>query len=138
MIDGKICNILTNTCSMCCYICGAKPKETNVLNKIYRKQPDETCYSFGISSLHAWIRSMEWILHISYNLDFKKWSCTTTDHKNLKAARKARIQEDLRNELGILVNVVKHGVGTTNDGNTARKFFSDCSTTSKMYRRNMS
>ncbi|XP_060516945.1 uncharacterized protein LOC132696240 [Cylas formicarius] len=132
MIDGKICNTLTNTSSMCCYICGAKPKETNILNKIYQKQPDETCYSFGISSLHAWIRCMEWMLHISYNSDFKRWSCTTTEHKNLKATRKARIQEDLRNELGILVDVVKQGVGTTNDGNAARKFFSDCSTTSKI------
>lgn len=37
--------------------------------------------------------------------------------------RKVKIQKDLKSELSIIVDVVKQGYGTTNDGNTARSFF---------------
>jgi len=36
-----------------------------------------------------------------------------------------RIQEQFRSETGLLIDIVKQGHGTTNDGNTARRFFSD-------------
>lgn len=34
-------------------------------------------------------------------------------------------------KLGLLVSIVKHGAGTTNDGNTARRFFNDPSFSAK-------
>lgn len=37
--------------------------------------------------------------------------------------RKKKVQEALRTELGIKVDVVKQGFGTTNTGNVARRFF---------------
>lgn len=45
--------------------------------------------------------------------------------KSLMAEEKNRIQEQLRNELGIMVDAPKQGTGNTNDGNTARTFFNN-------------
>ena len=57
MIDGKICNVITQTSSaMKCYICGATPKQMNNLKLIEQKIPCEEYYKFGISPLHAKIR----------------------------------------------------------------------------------
>ena len=39
------------------------------------------------------------------------------------APRKKIIQDNIRKELGRLVDAVQHGSGSTNDGNTARKVF---------------
>jgi len=39
--------------------------------------------------------------------------------------RKREIQAAFRIRTGLLVDVVKQGKGTSNDGNTARKFFAD-------------
>lgn len=72
MIDNKICNILTNTqSSMKCYICSASPKEMNKLNFIKTKVVKDENLSFGLSSLHCWIRCFECLLHISYRLNVK-------------------------------------------------------------------
>lgn len=38
---------------------------------------------------------------------------------------KKEIQEKLRQQMGLLVDIPKPGFGTTNDGNTARRFFSN-------------
>lgn len=37
------------------------------------------------------------------------------------------IQDQFRSRMGLLVDVVKVGYGTTNDGNTARRFFDNLS-----------
>ena len=39
--------------------------------------------------------------------------------------RKNMAQEDFRLRMGLLIDVPKQGSGTTNDGNTARRFFDD-------------
>jgi len=80
-------------------------------------------YKYGLSSLHAWIRCLECLLHISYNLDFKKWSATNFEHKELKLSKKKLIQQRFKHEMGLNIDVVKQGVGTTNDSNSARRFF---------------
>lgn len=73
MIDGKICSTLAESSStMRCYICGASPTEMNKIDIVVQKQIESDHYKFSMSSLHAWIRSMEYILHISYNLEIKK------------------------------------------------------------------
>jgi len=66
---------------------------------------------------------MECLLHIAYNLDFKK-SYATKDNKILKQNRKRMIKKSLKSKLSITINVVKQGYGTTNTGNVARCFFS--------------
>jgi len=67
---------------------------------------------------------MECLLHISYNLDFRE-SCARGYNKILQQNRKKQIQDGLKSQLSITVDVVKQGHGTTNDGNTARRFFSN-------------
>lgn len=50
----------------------------------------------------------------------------------LKEQAKKRIQDEFKSELGLLIDVVKQGAGTTNDGNTARRFFSNPEITARV------
>ena len=70
MTDGKVFNALTDMRStQKCYVCGASPKMMNgELKGMVDKKEN---YSFGLSTLHAWIRTFEWLLHISYRLGIK-------------------------------------------------------------------
>jgi hypothetical protein len=124
MIDGKVYNALTSTLSsQKCYICGATPTEMNKLDVSSRKEVNITLYEFGLSTLHAWIRFFECLLHISYRLEVKKWQIQKQDREKVQQ-RKHLIQEKFRKEMGLLVDVPKPGgSGTTNVGNTARRFF---------------
>lgn len=131
MIDGKITSYLSNTSTQKCDICKALPSEINNLDLILKKAPSTEIYKYGISSLHAWIRFMECLLHIAYRLNFKK-RAASGPNKELLQAKKKQIQEKFRNEIGLLVDIVKQGSGTTNDGNTARRFFADPKITSEI------
>lgn len=124
MVDGKICHTLTGTKStLNCYICKATPKEMNDLKDINTKTPLIENYSFGLSSLHSWIRFFECCLHIGYRLEIKCWQARN-ENRNKMEERKKLIIERCRKDLGILVDQPKPGYGSTNTGNTARVFFS--------------
>src|SRR5699024_9905130 len=68
------------------------------------------------------IRFMEYILKLSYNLQFKTWRSTAAT-KPINKHSKKRVQDGFQDKLGLKVDCVKQGKGTTNDGNTSRKFF---------------
>lgn len=124
MIDGKVAQVLTNTpSSSACTVCLAKPTEMNNLELLKNKQDRQETYRFGLSTLHCWIRFMECVLHISYNLDFLKWSARSEEEKKLKKERKTYIQNKFRDELGLIIDKPCHASGNSNDGNTARRFF---------------
>lgn len=124
MIDGKVAQVLSETSSSAvCTICSARPTEMNNLERVRNKPVDEASYQYGLSTLHCWIRFMELILHLSYNLGFEKWSATTTENKDLKKQKKAYVQRRFREELGLNIDKPKQVSGNTNDGNTARRFF---------------
>jgi len=93
MIDGRMCTALSDTAIFCstCYICGAKPSEMNNINKVLDKNMNINAYNYGISSLHARIRCMEFLLHVSYNLTFKKWSIRDSVLKKQREENKRRI-----------------------------------------------
>ena len=121
MIDGKICSALSNTkSSQTCYICGLTPKQ---MNSKENKPVIPENYGFGLSTLHAWIRSFECLLHISYKLNIKSWQAKGSELKDAVKERKAEIQRRFKLEMGLIVDRPKPGFGSTNDGNTARKFF---------------
>lgn len=123
MIDGKICHVLTGQkASSRCNICAVGPKLVNNLSYVNNLPCNEENYKFGLSTLHCWIRFMEYLLHISYNLEFKKRCARTKEEKDSKKKRKTLIQKSLK-KLSITVDVVKQGAGTTNTGNVARSFF---------------
>ncbi|RVE51017.1 hypothetical protein evm_004308 [Chilo suppressalis] len=99
------------------------PSEMNMLEKISEKPVSTEIYQYGLSTLHAWVRSMDCLIHISYRLDFKTWQAKDPSSKDSLKGRKLIIQQKFRDEMGLLVDIVKQGSGNTNDGNTARKFY---------------
>lgn len=118
MIDGKVCNYLTDQVSIrSCNICGVGPSKVNNLKYIDEHcHSNEDYYKFGLSRLHCWIRFFEYILHISYNMDFMKGSARTKEEQLLKQNRKKLVQENIRQNMSMLVDIVRVGTGTTNTG----------------------
>lgn len=121
MVDGKVCNAMTETKStQTCYICNATPKLMNDEGREFTVDKSKLC--FGLSTLHAWIRTFECLLHISYRLDVKQWRL----NKNIKASvdqRSDEIKHQFKSRMGLIVDKPKPGYGNSNDGNTARRFF---------------
>lgn len=125
MIDGSVCNILSKTNAAAkCYICGATPKQMN-REAIYEKPSNVENYRFGLSTLHCWIRCFECLLHISYRLPFKSWQVRDPQNKITFANRKKEIQNSFKTRMGLTVDKPKPGFGSSNDGNTARRFFAN-------------
>lgn len=123
MMDTKVAQAASGCkASAVCYICKARPQEMNNLNLVIKKPCSQEALRMGISPLHARIKSMEFVLHLGYNLTFQRWS-TNAETKPQKEANKSRIQKELRERLGIRVDYVQQGFGTTNTGNTSRRFF---------------
>jgi hypothetical protein len=100
MIGGKVCNALTSTLSSqkCC-VCGATPTEMNKLDVSTRKEVDVTGHEFDLSTLHAWIRFFECLLHISHRLEVKKKQIRKQDLEKVQQ-RKHLIQEKFGKEMG--------------------------------------
>lgn len=123
MLDGKVAQVVTDTPSASnCIICQAKPSQLNDLSRIGIIPTKEEAIQLGMSPLHARIRFMEYILKLGYNLEFKAWRTSATT-KPLKDQSKKRIQNEFQEKLGLKIDHVKQGTGTTNDGNTSRRFF---------------
>ena len=128
MIDVKVAQALTDTPSgSTCTICGATPRQMNDLTKVASRPENENSYQYGLSTLHAWIRCMEMILNISYNLSFQTWAATSEEKKRLKQEKKILVQKRFREELGLIIDKPRQVSGNTNHGNTARKFFYNAS-----------
>jgi hypothetical protein len=50
----------------------AAPKQMNRIDEIVKRDVDITTYRIGLSTRHAWIKSLEYLLHISFGLEIKK------------------------------------------------------------------
>ena len=80
----------------------------------------------GMAILHCWIRAFEFILHLSYRLEFKSWRVSRDKDKISYREKKKNIQDLYHSTKGLLIDRPKQdGSGNTNDGNTARRFFDD-------------
>lgn len=85
-----------------------------------KKKVNLESYQYGLSTLHGWIRFIEWILLLAYKLPIKKhYTKLTEEEKKIIKNEKEHIQVEIREQLGILVDCVKQGAGNTNDGNVA-------------------
>jgi len=91
------------------------------LDLVKRYPVDLDLLKYSLSSHHAWIRFF--VLHTSDRLSIKKWQVRGVDKSEVEA-RKTKIQVELRKEIGILVDIPMAGSGNTNNGNSARRFFS--------------
>lgn len=133
MVDGKVCQALTGTSSAAlCVICGAKPSEMKNFTKLNDKQEIIQNFEYGLSTLHAWIRFMECILHISYRLSFCKWAAREPEDNMAMKEAKKNIQKKFLKQMTLYVDTPEQGSGPSNDGNTARRFFRDPDMTSKI------
>ena len=121
---------------MRCYVCKATSKQFNNLELVVKQKVviDNLC--FVIASLHAWIRFMEWFLHLAYKCGEDrtdhKWQARSAEQKQAVAARKQKIQKDFNRLHGLRIDIPKAGSGTTNDGNTARRFFDNVSSNAEI------
>lgn len=127
-IDGKVLNVLTESKSaQQCPICQAGPKEFRTIRNFDSPyfEPKTDALKYGLSPLHAWIRSFEFVLKLSYKLDLKKWQVRGAEEKRIMAEKKQKIQKEFLLQMGLHVDKPKaNGSGNTNDGNTARRAFS--------------
>ncbi|OXU25246.1 hypothetical protein TSAR_008890 [Trichomalopsis sarcophagae] len=114
----KVCNEL-NDSNQRCFVCNATISTFNQINNMIRRNINEHFLTYGFSALHANIRFMAAVLHISYRMTLK----VPKDFNSTIIERKQAIQNSLRAEFGILVGW--YGAGNTNNGNTARKFFNN-------------
>lgn len=68
VLSGKACKALTGTKStQTCYICKATPKVFGDPNSSLPEDIIEY-YSFGLATLHGWIRTFGFLLNIAYRL----------------------------------------------------------------------
>lgn len=74
MIDGKVCNAVTGTKStQSCNVCGASPKNINDIDAVLLRPVNANALSYGLSTLHAWIRFFEFFLHLAYRYNIEEW-----------------------------------------------------------------
>ena len=63
---------MTDMSFQVCYIFGVTLKDMNEINWALKKKIDPNTFKFGLSTLHVWIRFLEFIFHLFYRLDVKK------------------------------------------------------------------
>lgn len=132
MIDGKVVQVVNDSPStQRCPHCKCPPSDMNNLPAVYSKAESLPALSAPLPTLHARIKFMECVLHIAYRLDFKKWR-VTKDHTAARDLKKKAIQNRFLSERGLSVDFVRNQVGTSNDGNTSRRFFADPSLASEI------
>lgn len=120
MIDGKTLATITNTKSkQSCSVCPATPKEFNNLDNMeIRFKSKEGSLNYGLSVLHLWIRCFEWLLHLSYRLDVKKWQLRGRELKAIGKERKMLLQKRFIEKMAIRVDF-------PSTGNVCRTAFSN-------------
>lgn len=128
MIDGKVANVLTGcSSSKSCNIGKLGPTDFNNLEKVMSTLNggvDEQHYCLWLSTLHTWIRALEWMLHLSYKLKSKKYGVTRTEEElATEKARTVNIQDKFKEQLHLLIDMPTQNFGSTNDGNASRKVF---------------
>ena len=92
----------------------------NQLNIVCNLPLTPTGLKYGLSTLHAWIRSMECLLKVGYKAEVKKWALRSDADKEKVKAKKNLIQSRFRNEVGLVIDIPRSGgSGSSNNGNTA-------------------
>lgn len=116
MLDGKTFNQMTGTSGKMCPICKVHGDR---LNSVDPSLVDCDLYKHGLCTLHGLLRGLDFFLSIAYG---------TQDPKG----RKQKIQDDFKEQLNLLIDIPLPGGGTSNTGNTARKFFREFAISSQI------
>jgi hypothetical protein len=130
VIDGKVLSVVTGTTSQqVCPLCGAKPSQFNrLVNANDQPHVPLDRLKYGLSPLHAWIRCLEFCLNLGYrNVEgLMCWRVDGQIKKGIFEQRKRSIQRIIWEQLALKVDFPKPGgCGSSNDGNTARRAFSE-------------
>ncbi|KAL7307630.1 hypothetical protein TKK_0000318 [Trichogramma kaykai] len=72
MIDGKVVGALNKASSQKCHVCRATIRHFNKIKKLIALRTKPKALTYGFPVLHAHIRFMELVLHVSYKLDLLK------------------------------------------------------------------
>lgn len=93
-------------------------------NTTKTKQDDsfKEAQAFGFSPFKSRIRFIEHILKLGYDLDFGM--LYETNKTEIEECKKLQIQEKYL-QSGLVIDQPKQGDGNSNDGNPARRIFSD-------------
>ncbi|KAL7298884.1 hypothetical protein TKK_0007992 [Trichogramma kaykai] len=91
MVDGKVCNALTKTSSAQCFTCEATNSTLNNLETIISRLTNKKALKYGFPVLHAWIRFMEFVLHVSYRLKLTKKLWQIQKKRNLSECEEHKI-----------------------------------------------
>lgn len=135
MLDVKAINAITdNSSTQTCYLSKSKPTEMNNLSNPKHGNTNPGYLEYGLTTMHAWIKFLECVLNITYKLELKKPTIRNISSIDLKTLelRKKMIQTELHKHLGIRIDKVVKGKGTSNTGNVARKFFTNCKEASRI------
>ena len=65
MLDGKVHANVTGTSTQCCTVCKASPKQMNDIEEVRRRDVDSASLLLGLSTMHAWIRFFEAVVHLT-------------------------------------------------------------------------
>ena len=88
MLDNKAISGLTNTnCTQQCNACGALAREMNKVN-LREKSVDQDKLKLRLSTLHCWIKTFEYLLHIAYKIDIKTFLAKSQILKDCKSTEK--------------------------------------------------
>lgn len=60
----------------------------NNIEKCLEKSINDKGCELGLSPLHTWIRFFEYLVHVSYRLDIKKWQARSAEDKESVEMRK--------------------------------------------------
>lgn len=92
--------------------------------------PDKLKY--GLSPLHALIRSMDMFLKIANRLAMEKPCWRVSKSNEVVKERQAKIKTEFQKQLGLRISEPLPSGGNSNDGNTARRFFAAWKTVSNI------
>ena len=74
----------------------ATSKDFNDIDKILQRNVKESDLGFGLSTLHAWIRFFECLLHLSFKLKIRKWQARDETDKIYVAEKKKIVQQEFK------------------------------------------
>ena len=85
-------------------MCGSKPKEINDIDLVKKKPVNEKALKLGISNLHCWIRSFEFILNLGYKMENQKFQARTEKKNHSVDLKKNFIKSKYRKKLSLIVD----------------------------------
>lgn len=71
--------------------------------KVCEKPPKRENFRFGMSPLHGYISTFEYLLHILYRLSFKSWQAKGEDNEKLLKIDTTRIIQYFKAKMGLVV-----------------------------------